>query len=60
MNTMGALSHVSTYKYFHAFVHMASPQLGHESVLITTRTTSKASGDILSELSALLNQPTSP
>ena len=55
MNTMRALSHVSTYKYFHAFVHMASPQLGHASVLITTRITSKASGDTLSEPFALLS-----
>ena len=57
MNTVGALSHVSTYKYFHAFVHMASPQLGHKSVLITTLTTSKASGDALSEPFVLLSNP---
>ena len=55
MNSVGALSHVSTYKYFHAFFHEASPQLGHASILFTTRTTSKASGDSLSEPFALLS-----
>ena len=57
MNTMRALSHVSTYKYFHAFVHVASPQLGHTLVLFTTRITSKASEDALSEPFALLSGP---
>ena len=30
---VGALSHMSTHKYFHAYVHVESPQLGHVSVL---------------------------
>ena len=30
---VGALSHVSTHKYFHASIHVASPQLGHLSIL---------------------------